>query len=947
MVLPEEMSAERFEKIRGYGADVIATPGSESNVKEIYDKVRELRADPANRILNQFEEPGNYRFHFHCTAHAAQEVIDSLGLDVAAFVSAMGSAGTIAAGEGLRPRNPDVRIVAVEPMQCPTLHDVGFGAHRIEGIGDKHVTWIHNVWATDLLVCVDDLECLEGLQLLQEGSAALEAAGVEPALARSFVGFFGISGVCNVLAAIRAADHYALGPRQAVVTIATDGFDRYPSVLRRLDAEQGTMDVEKARRRIEIFRSRRTGWLLEATPEAAPALAQPEVLHLGGAAGQDRGGAARPGGPGLVGRAAGARARDRPPDPGAPRVSFPGCVSGLRCVKCGARYARGLDGPCAACGPEGVLEIEFDLARARRTLTPRALRSRPLNVWRYAELLPVPAGARRPALEPGWTPILDTPRLAEWAGVRKLLVKDEGRNPTASFKDRASVVGVARALSRRAKVVACASTGNAATSLAGAAASVGLPCVIFVPESAPEPKLAQLLIFGARVVRVRGSYDATWEMCQRACDRHGWYNRNAAVNPSLVEGKKTAGLEIAEQCGAEVPDWVAVSVGDGCTIAGIGKGLAEMKALGFIPRAAPAARGAGAGRAAAGRRVRGGPGPRARPGRDARRQHLRRPPSQLAQGPRPRARVARGLRRGAGRSHPRRAARDGTTRGPLRRAGRCRGPGRPPPGRGRRHREPPGFGPRHAHGQRAEGRPLRAARRGRAGEPPARRRGARRSPAGAPARLRPGMLLKDATVATLDPPRVERASLRIEGAQRSSSAGRRSPPAAGEEVVDLGGALVLPGLVNAHTHLYSALARGMPGPAEPPRRFVEILERVWWRLDRALDEESVYVSGLVGAIEAARSGTTLLFDHHSSPSFIRGSLATLRRAVEEVGLRSVLCYETTDRNGLEGRDAGIAENRSFLESGPTELTPRHAGGPRQLHAVGREPRAPLGRDPGR
>jgi cysteine synthase len=267
VVLPEEMSAERFEKIRGYGADVIATPGSESNVKEIYDKVRELRADPVNRILNQFEEPGNYRFHFHCTAHAAQEVVDSLGLDAAAFVSAMGSAGTIAAGEGLRPRNPGLRIVAVEPVQCPTLRDVGFGAHRIEGIGDKHVTWIHNVWATDLLVCVDDLECLEGLQLLQEGGAALGAEGVEAELARSWIGFFGISGVCNVLAAIRTAAHYGLGPRHAVVTVATDGFDRYPSVLRRLEAEQGPMDGEKARRRIEIFRSRRTGWLLEGTPE--------------------------------------------------------------------------------------------------------------------------------------------------------------------------------------------------------------------------------------------------------------------------------------------------------------------------------------------------------------------------------------------------------------------------------------------------------------------------------------------------------------------------------------------------------------------------------------------------------------------------------------------------------------------------------------------------------
>jgi putative selenium metabolism protein SsnA len=181
------------------------------------------------------------------------------------------------------------------------------------------------------------------------------------------------------------------------------------------------------------------------------------------------------------------------------------------------------------------------------------------------------------------------------------------------------------------------------------------------------------------------------------------------------------------------------------------------------------------------------------------------------------------------------------------------------------------------------------------------------------------MLLKDATVASLDPPSVERACLRIEGERIvDRSASLASVP--GEEVLDLDGALVLPGLVNAHTHLYSALARGMPGPSEPPRSFVKILERVWWRLDRALDEEAVRLSGLVGAIEAARSGTTVVFDHHASPSFIRGSLATLRRAVEEVGLRSVLCYETTDRNGLEGRDAGIAENAAFLEAGPAGLT---------------------------
>jgi putative selenium metabolism protein SsnA len=181
------------------------------------------------------------------------------------------------------------------------------------------------------------------------------------------------------------------------------------------------------------------------------------------------------------------------------------------------------------------------------------------------------------------------------------------------------------------------------------------------------------------------------------------------------------------------------------------------------------------------------------------------------------------------------------------------------------------------------------------------------------------MLLRDATLATIQPAAVARGDLRVEG-DRIVEGGAALAARAGEETIDLDGALVLPGLVNAHTHLYSALARGMPAPDESPRSFVEILEKVWWRLDRALDEETVRLSALVGAIEAARSGTTLLVDHHASPSFIRGSLATLRRAVEEVGLRSVLCYETTDRNGREGRDEGVAENRSFLAGGQTALT---------------------------
>src|SRR5262245_1315373 len=187
------------------------------------------------------------------------------------------------------------------------------------------------------------------------------------------------------------------------------------------------------------------------------------------------------------------------------------------------------------------------------------------------------------------------------------------------------------------------------------------------------------------------------------------------------------------------------------------------------------------------------------------------------------------------------------------------------------------------------------------------------------------MLLRRATLATLDPPAVDAADLRIED-ERIVERGRSLSPRDGEEVLDLAGALVMPGLVNAHTHLYSALARGMPGPSAPPRNFREVLERVWWRLDRALDEETVALSGLVGALEAALSGTTFLIDHHSSPGFIRGSLGTLKRSIEAVGLRSVLCYEVTDRNGPEGRARGVEENIAFQHHEQSALTRGMIGG---------------------
>jgi threonine synthase len=242
---------------------------------------------------------------------------------------------------------------------------------------------------------------------------------------------------------------------------------------------------------------------------------------------------------------------------------------------------------CTSCGPaDGVLDIGYDLDRVKAAWQARPLRERPRNHWRYEELLPIEPSAVRHDWPVGYTPVLDSERMARHLGVRQLLLKDEGRNPTASFKDRASSVGVAHALQVGAETIACASTGNAASSLAGHAALAGLPAMIFVPQTAPEPKVAQLQVFGATVFAVKSSYDAAYDLCSKACREFGWYNRNCAINPVLVEGKKTAGLEVAEQSHelGGVPDWVAVSVGDGCTIAGVWKGLKQMHELGVIDR---------------------------------------------------------------------------------------------------------------------------------------------------------------------------------------------------------------------------------------------------------------------------------------------------------------------------------------------------------------------------
>jgi len=258
-------------------------------------------------------------------------------------------------------------------------------------------------------------------------------------------------------------------------------------------------------------------------------------------------------------------------------------VTGLKCVFCGGMYSTRTPYTCPKCGITGTLDVQYDYRAIAKRLTRRSLAKRSeFSHWRYRELLPIREDAVLPSLQVGWTPVVRAAQLAKHVGLKTLYLKDDGRNPSGSLKDRASSIGVVKAREKRQKIIACASTGNAASSLAGQAASMGLRSVIFVPERAPEPKVTQLLIFGATVLRVRGSYEDAFQLSQTSCERWGWYNRNSAINPYLVEGKKTVGLEICEQLDWNAPDWVAVSVGDGCTIAGVWKAFYEMKTLGLI-----------------------------------------------------------------------------------------------------------------------------------------------------------------------------------------------------------------------------------------------------------------------------------------------------------------------------------------------------------------------------
>ncbi len=261
-------------------------------------------------------------------------------------------------------------------------------------------------------------------------------------------------------------------------------------------------------------------------------------------------------------------------------------VSHLRCLVCGAEYGPDdVDYVCSRHGDEGILDVVYDYgAIAAEVSRDDVETSGEETMWRYRALLPVAPGSPTPPLRVGRTPLYESLRLADRVGVSELWVKDEGVQPTGSLKDRASAMAIVKADERGAATIATASTGNAAAALAGLAASVGRETVIFVPAAAPEAKVAQLLAFGATVLLVEGTYDDAFELCLRASDRFGWYNRNTGYNPYMSEGKKTVAFEIAEALGWQAPDVVVVGVGDGCIIGGVAKGFRDLLALEWIDR---------------------------------------------------------------------------------------------------------------------------------------------------------------------------------------------------------------------------------------------------------------------------------------------------------------------------------------------------------------------------
>jgi len=250
-ILPEGMSKERFDWLKEIGSEVIATPGTESNVKEIYDKCWEIKKTRKDCVIfNQFEEMGNPTWHYHVTGSALEEAFNAIKgpkSRLAAFTSATGSAGTIGAGDYLKKKFPGMKIVASEALQCPTILNNGFGEHRIEGIGDKHIPWVHNVRNTDVVTAIDDEACVRIARLFNEpeGKKVLAQYGVKKEVIEK-LGLLGFSGISNLLSAIKTAKYYEMGKDDVIVTVFTDSMELYGSRLKEMEKEMGKYTRENA-----------------------------------------------------------------------------------------------------------------------------------------------------------------------------------------------------------------------------------------------------------------------------------------------------------------------------------------------------------------------------------------------------------------------------------------------------------------------------------------------------------------------------------------------------------------------------------------------------------------------------------------------------------------------------------------------------------------------------
>jgi len=269
-------------------------------------------------------------------------------------------------------------------------------------------------------------------------------------------------------------------------------------------------------------------------------------------------------------------------------------VLGLKCTICSAEYgADKVEYVCPEHGDDGILDVVYDYDLIAQRISPNKLANDlTRSIWRYLPLLPVnpetvreignPSSSCNLLFSVGWTPLYLAPRLAADLGLKHLWVKDDSRQPTASFKDRASAIAVVKTRELGYEVVTTASTGNAAAALSGLCAAVDQPNVIFVPKTAPQAKVAQLLAYGSTVMLVDGTYDQAFDLCLKVARTFGWYNRNTGYNPYMSEGKKTAAYEICEQLEWNAPDAILIPVGDGCIIGGIHKGLRDLLTLGWI-----------------------------------------------------------------------------------------------------------------------------------------------------------------------------------------------------------------------------------------------------------------------------------------------------------------------------------------------------------------------------